>query len=76
MKIHANYRYNGKNGIEEIGKTVGWAVAGEIIPRTIAKPLGKVLVDSVTVIMEQHLGIKVSLVEEVVNLNSDSNNKK
>lgn len=74
-KIGANLKYNDINKGSEIAKTVGWAVAGEVIPKSIAKPLGKNIGAFGEQIIEQNLGLKVSLVEEVVNLNSSQNGR-
>ncbi|WP_228453786.1 cation:proton antiporter [Chryseobacterium manosquense] len=61
--------------LAEIGKTAAWAVAGEIIPESIARPLGKYVGPYGEEIIKQNLGIKVSIVEEVVNLNSEKGGK-
>ena len=50
-------------------------MAGEIIPESIARPLGKYVGPYGEEIIEQNLGIKVSIVEEVVNLNSEKGGK-
>ena len=74
-KVGANLKYNDTNKWSEIGKTAAWAVAGEIIPESIARPLGKYVGPYGEEIIEQNLGIKVSIVEEVVNLNSEKGGK-
>jgi hypothetical protein len=74
-KIGVNLKYNDINKGSEIAKTIGWAVAGEVIPKSIAKPLGKNIGVFGEQIIEQNLGLKVSLVEEVINLNSSQNGR-
>lgn len=74
-KVGANLKYNDTNKWSEIGKTAAWAVAGEIIPESIARPLGKYVGPYGEEIIKQNLGIKVSIVEEVVNLNSEKGGK-
>lgn len=74
-KVGANLKYNDTNKWSEIGKTAAWAAAGEIIPKSIARPLGKNVGPYGEVIIEQNLGIKVSVIEEVINLNSEKGGK-